>query len=169
MVTIMDTLWSPWRMEYIQRQKEASACVFCDAAESQQDADNLVVFRSTHAYVILNKYPYNTGHGLIVPYSHVPSYENLTAEQRFDMMELLNQFTHVLRVVYQPEAFNAGANIGTAAGAGIAPHVHFHLLPRWSGDTNFLTAITQTRVIPEELSVTYQKLVETWHNEFPGP
>ena len=163
----MDTLWSPWRMEYIQRDKTHSGCVFCDAADSQKDKENLVVYRSTHAYAILNKYPYNTGHGLVVPFSHVPSYEDLTPEERFDMMELLNQFTHVLRVVYQPEAFNIGANIGSAAGAGIAPHVHFHLLPRWAGDTNFLTTITQTRVIPEELCVTYRKLSEAWHNEFP--
>ena len=163
----MDQLWSPWRMEYILGNKDSSGCVFCHAYQDTHDAENLVLYRGNFAYVILNKYPYNTGHSLIIPYSHVPSYENLNPEERAEMMELLNKMTHVLRNVYQPDAFNIGANIGTAAGAGIAPHVHFHILPRWSGDTNFLTTVTQTRVIPEELCDTYAKLKDTWQQEFP--
>jgi ATP adenylyltransferase len=163
----MDQLWSPWRMEYILENKNSQSCVFCFAHQDTHDADNLVLYRGPHAYVILNKYPYNTGHALIIPYNHVPSYENLTPEERAEMMELLNKMTHVLRVVYQPDAFNIGANIGTAAGAGIAPHVHFHVLPRWTGDTNFLTTVTQTRVIPEKLCDTYAKLLVAWQHEYP--
>lgn len=159
---MMDTLWSPWRMEYINNNKKKKECVFCDAIKSDRDEENLVVFRGKYSFILMNKYPYNTGHSLIIPYSHVSSYEDLQPEERAEMMELLNQFTHVLRQVYQPEAFNVGANIGTAAGAGIAPHVHFHILPRWSGDTNFLTTVMQTRVLPEKLSDTYQKLREMW-------
>ena len=158
----MEQLWSPWRMEYILGEKNSGECIFCFAHQDQADVENLVLYRGKFAYVILNKFPYNTGHSLIIPYRHVPSYENLEPAERAEMMELLNQITKVLREVYQPEAFNVGANIGTAAGAGIAPHVHFHILPRWSGDTNFLTTVTQTRVIPEGLHDTYAKLKDAW-------
>jgi ATP adenylyltransferase len=153
-------------MEYILGSRENDGCVFCHAYQETNDKENLVLYRGNHAYVILNKFPYNTGHSLIIPYKHVPSYEDLEPVERAEMMELLNQMTHVLRCVYQPDAFNIGANIGTAAGAGIAPHVHFHILPRWSGDTNFLTTVTQTRVIPEELCDTYAKLKAAWEQIF---
>ncbi len=164
----MDQLWSPWRMEYILGDKNENNCVFCHAHQDSKDKENLVLFRGITAYVILNKYPYNTGHALIIPYRHVSSYEDLSPNVRAEMMELINQITHVLRIVYQPDAFNLGANIGTAAGAGIAPHVHFHIIPRWEGDTNFLTTVTQTRVIPEELNDTYAKLLTAWQAEYPN-
>lgn len=163
----MDQLWSPWRMEYILGEKNDDDCVFCQAYQESNDTENLVLFRGKTAYVILNKYPYNTGHAMVIPYAHVPTYEELSPEVRAEMMELINKMTHVLRTAYEPDAFNVGANIGAAAGAGIAPHVHFHIIPRWEGDTNFLTTVTQTRVIPEGLCDTYAKLLDSWKAEYP--
>ena len=160
--TNMDHLWSPWRMKYIQKQEPPDGCVFCLAAAQDNDAENLVVKRDKHAFVILNRYPYTSGHLMVVPYLHVSSIENLDPETRYEMIELVNQAMIVLRGVYQPEAFNMGANIGAAAGAGIAEHVHIHVVPRWNGDTNFMTAISDTRVIPEELSETYRRILEQW-------
>ena len=158
----MDHLWSPWRMKYIQNQEPPQGCVFCQAAAQELDADNLVIKRGKHAFVILNRYPYTSGHLMVVPYAHVSSIEDLDPETRHEMIELVNQSMIVLRSVYQPEAFNLGANIGAAAGAGIAEHVHMHVVPRWGGDTNFMTAISQTRILPEELSETYRRIHEQW-------
>lgn len=159
----MEHLWSPWRMQYILSNKEENGCVFCDVLTQEDNVDNLIIARGEYAYVILNKFPYNTGHTLVIPYQHTASYEELTPACRAEMMELINKATTVLRIVYQPQAFNIGANIGAAAGAGIAPHVHFHILPRWEGDTNFLTTVAQTRIIPEELAESYNRILATWH------
>ena len=165
----MNHLWSPWRMEYIQTKKDNSSCVFCDVLEQEDGWENLILFRGRYNYAILNRYPYNTGHALIIPYRHVASYELLTPEERSEMMELINQTTKVIRQAYHPDAFNIGANIGEAAGAGIAPHVHFHVLPRWYGDTNFVTTIGQTRIVPENLSDTYDQLKKAWVEIFGNP
>lgn len=161
----MDFLWSPWRMEYILSNKERHGCVFCDVLQMDDGVENLIIHRGRYAYVILNRFPYNTGHTLIIPFRHVPTYENLDASERFELMELINTTTRVLRTVYHPQAFNIGANIGEAAGAGIAPHVHFHVLPRWGGDTNYLTTIAQTRIVPEDLCETYQRVYTAWIND----
>jgi ATP adenylyltransferase len=158
----MDYLWSPWRMEYILSNKTENGCVFCEVLKTVDNPDNLVIHRGETAYVILNRYPYNTGHLLVIPYKHVPSYEDLEPAERAEMMELLNKSTVILREVYHPEAFNIGANIGAAAGAGIAPHLHFHLMPRWHGDTNFLTTISQTRIVPENLCDTWIRIKTAW-------
>lgn len=158
----MEHLWSPWRMQYILSNKEENGCVFCDVLTQDDNVDNLIIARGEHAYVILNKFPYNTGHTLIIPYQHTVSYEDLTPACRAEIMELINQATKVLRAVYKPQAFNIGANIGAAAGAGIAPHVHFHILPRWEGDTNFLTTVAQTRIIPEDLAESYCRILAAW-------
>jgi ATP adenylyltransferase len=158
----MDHLWSPWRMKYIQNQEPPNGCVFCLAAAQELDAENLVIKRAKHAFVILNRYPYTSGHLMVVPYLHVSTIEDLDPETRQEMIELVNQSMIVLRSIYQPQAFNLGANIGAAAGAGIAEHVHMHVVPRWSGDTNFMTAIGQTRILPEELSETYRRIHEQW-------
>ncbi|MBN2048409.1 MAG: HIT domain-containing protein [Anaerolineaceae bacterium] len=142
--------------------KFKDGCIFCEVLKLEDSDENLIVHRGEHAYVILNRYPYNTGHLLIVPFEHVESYELLSKEARGEMMELINHATKALRKVYYPQAFNVGANIGEAAGAGIAPHVHFHVMPRWSGDTNFLTTIGQTRVVPEELCDSYERIHRAW-------
>lgn len=158
----MEHLWSPWRMQYILSNKEENGCVFCEVLNQEDNVENLVISRCEFAYVILNKFPYNTGHTLIIPYQHAESYEELTPACRAEMMELINKTTAVLRCVYQPQGFNIGANIGAAAGAGIAPHLHFHILPRWEGDTNFLTTVAQTRIIPEDLADSYSRILAVW-------
>jgi ATP adenylyltransferase len=158
----MNYIWSPWRMKYIMKQDASKGCVFCDALDLSDGPENLVVHRSKYAFVILNRYPYTSGHVLVVPFVHTPSYENLDPEERAEMMELINQCTRVLRPIYHPEAFNIGANLGTAAGAGIAEHVHFHIVPRWEGDTNFLSTVSNTRVLPETLEDTYWRIKNNW-------
>lgn len=153
-------------MAYLQASSGASSsrasCIFCDLPAQNADAENLIVRRGAHAFVILNRYPYNNGHMLIVPYAHAPSFEQLAAPVLTEIMLLSNQAVAALRQMYQPQAFNLGANIGSAAGAGIADHVHLHVVPRWSGDTNFMSAVAGTRVIPEDLADTYQRAQQNW-------
>ncbi len=158
----MEYLWSPWRMVYIQNSNMNKSCVFCSALESEDSADNLVVVRTSKAFVILNRFPYTSGHLMIVPYSHVASLELLDAEIRADMMELTTQTLLVLRREYGPQGFNIGINIGEIAGAGIADHVHLHIVPRWGGDTNFMSSVGGTRVLPEALEETYQRIRKAW-------
>jgi len=126
------------------------------------DADNLIVYRGKNAFVILNRYPYTSGHLLVVANAHRPSIEDLDVESRSEMMELTTTSMRVIRKVYQPEAFNLGANIGEAAGAGIAGHVHLHVVPRWGGDTNFMSTLAETRVLPEELNETFRRISAAW-------
>jgi len=158
----MDHLWSPWRMHYINNKAEEPQCVFCYAVDQTQEAEYLILHRGKNAFVMLNRFPYTSGHLMVLPYEHQPSYEDLTAETRAEMMELINTATQVLRKVYNPNAFNLGANIGEDAGAGIAPHFHFHIVPRWRGDSNFMSVTSNTRVLPEDLQVSYQRLKEGW-------
>lgn len=149
-------------MKYIQGQDPPGGCVFCLAAAQEADVENLIIKRLKYAFVILNRYPYTSGHLMVVPYLHVSTIEDLDPETRREMIELVNQSMIVLRGVYQPEAFNLGANIGAAAGAGIAEHVHMHVVPRWNGDTNFMTSVGETRVLPEELGATYRRIHDQW-------
>ena len=149
-------------MAYIQSEKNKNSCVFCNAVAADDDENNLIVARAEHAFVILNRYPYTSGHVMVIPYKHVQTINELSAATRAEMMELVNQTTAVLGTVYHPEGFNLGANLGTAAGAGIAEHVHIHIVPRWVGDTNFMSAVGETRIIPEELAQTYQRIKTAW-------
>ena len=144
-------------MEYIESNKE-EGCVFCSAQEMEDSARNLIAFRGEHAYVILNRYPYTSGHLMVVPFDHKPNLGALDAHTRAEMMELTSQCMTVLRKIYHPEAFNMGANIGGPAGAGIKSHVHIHVVPRWQGDTNFLTVVGETRVLPEAIEITYERV-----------
>ena len=160
----MEYLWSPWRMEYIQSPKPPSGCVFCNADQAGDDAGALIVARSQFAYVILNRYPYTTGHLMVVPYLHCPTLEALNPETRAEMIELSSQALQVLRSVYQPQGFNLGMNIGEIAGAGVAEHVHLHVVPRWGGDTNFMSTVSATRVLPEALTATYTRIQQAWLN-----
>ncbi len=159
----MEYLWSPWRMRYITNNEPPSGCVFCEAALQEDGPQNLIVARGEQAYIILNRYPYTSGHVMVVPYDHQPSFEQLNEKTRAEVMELLNRTVQVLREVYTPQGFNVGANIGAAAGAGIADHVHFHIVPRWRGDTNFMSSLASTRVLPESLEDTYQRIYQAWH------
>jgi ATP adenylyltransferase len=157
----MKRLRAPWRMKFVQSHLD-DRCVFCRVQAQAADTENLVVFRGQKAFVILNRYPYTSGHLMIVANLHRPSLEDLDRETRSEMMELATQAMGILRKVYQPEAFNFGANIGAAAGAGIADHVHLHLVPRWGGDTNFMSTLAETRVLPEELQETYRRINAAW-------
>ncbi len=154
----MDYLWSPWRYRYITNAAPADTCVFCDMVPEGRDEENLVVHRGRRNFVVLNRYPYTSGHLMVVPYRHVPSIEELDAETAAELMTLAQESVRHLRSIYKPAGLNLGINIGESAGAGIAGHVHLHVLPRWAGDTNFMTAVAETRVLPEDLSVTWQKL-----------
>jgi len=161
----MEHLWSPWRMNYISDSTPPDGCFFCEALKQEDNAETLLVARGEQAFVILNRYPYTSGHLMVVPYAHVPVMDQLTPECRAEIMELLNQAMAVLTDVYKPEGFNIGANIGAIAGAGVPGHVHFHVVPRWAGDTNFMTAVAHTRVLPEALEQTYQRLRDAWHQK----
>ena len=144
-------------MEYIESNKE-EGCVFCSAQQMEDDTENLIAFRGEHAYVILNRYPYTSGHLMVVPFDHKPNLEELNPLTRAEMMELTSRCMAVLRTIYHPEAFNMGANIGESAGAGIKSHVHIHIVPRWQGDTNFMTVVGNTRVLPESIERTYERV-----------
>lgn len=158
----MENMWSPWRMKYITEADNPGSCVFCTAPEKQEDKDMLIVHRGKSAYVILNRFPYTSGHLMIVPFAHVPSIELLTAEVRGEMIELVNTALEVLRTAYKPDGFNVGINMGSAGGAGIAEHAHIHVVPRWAGDTNFMSTVGETRVIPEDLEETYRRISKAW-------
>jgi ATP adenylyltransferase len=153
----MNHLWSPWRLEYLTAP-ETEGCVFCHAAEGKADRENLVLLRGERAFLILNRYPYNNGHFMSVPYDHVSSLEDLDAPTLTEMMLLLNRGMAALRATMHPDGFNIGANLGHAAGAGIAGHVHIHAVPRWAGDTNFMPVIGDMRVVPQTWMQTYDLL-----------
>jgi ATP adenylyltransferase len=150
-------------MKYVQSQDPIPPCIFCQVQTETDDEKNLLIFRGQHSFVILNRFPYTSGHLLVVANIHRPSLETLDAPTRCEMMELATQGIVILRKVYQPAAFNFGANIGEAAGAGVALHVHLHVVPRWSGDTNFMSALAETRVLPEELNETYRRINAAWN------
>ena len=153
----MKQIWAPWRMEYIQKEK-AGGCVLCEAPGQDNDALNHILYRGNKNFVIMNRYPYNTGHLMIVPYRHIASLEELTDEERQEHFDIVSRSIKVLRQVLSPGGFNLGINIGKVAGAGIEDHVHTHIVPRWQGDTNFMPVIADVRVVPEALTETYQKL-----------
>ncbi len=154
----MDYLWTPWRYRYVAEAKNQKGCVFCNAAAANQDEEWLIVQRGVQNFVILNRYPYTTGHVMVVPYAHTADFSGLDRETAGEMMLLSQRVQAAIEDAYHPDGFNLGMNLGHAAGAGIADHLHMHLVPRWTGDTNFMTTVAETRLEPEELSVTYTKL-----------
>ncbi len=158
----MEHLWSPWRMAYIKSNKKESGCVFCDAPLHPDSPENLILFRSALTYVILNRFPYTSGHLMIIPYLHTANLDDMGAAARAEIMELANLSVSVLQKIYQPQGFNVGFNFGDAGGAGIASHVHLHVVPRWNGDTNFMSTLSMTRVLPEALEDSYQRLKAAW-------
>ena len=158
----MKHLWSPWRMTYLEKHEKEAGCVFCNAQAKEDGSTNLIAFRGQRAYVILNRFPYTSGHLLVVANQHKNSIEYLDAETRAEMMEQTTRAMVVLRSVYHPDAFNVGANIGEAAGAGIAGHVHIHVVPRWTGDSNFMMTLAEIKVMPEALVETYARVLAAW-------
>lgn len=149
-------------MSYIEGTNSEDGCLFCAHLEMQDSDENLILKRSSLAFVILNRYPYVNGHMMVVPNKHVASLDELDQAELAQLMHLASESIRVLRKVYGAESFNLGANIGEPAGAGIAEHIHLHIVPRWPGDTNFMATTASTRVIPEALDVTYQRLRQVW-------
>jgi len=150
-------LWSPWRMEYVKREKE-KGCVFCNRIKQNDDKKNLILIRYKYSFVIMNLYPYNNGHLMVVPYRHVSDYDSLKEIERNEIAELTNLSIKVMKNVLNPQGFNIGMNIGSIGGAGIADHLHQHIVPRWEGDTNFMPIIGHTKVIVDSLNETYNDL-----------
>lgn len=164
----MDRLWTPWRYAYIKSgstdaggEGEAQPCIFCSLQQDpRDDSEKLIVHRAEHNYIVLNLYPYISGHLLIVPYTHIGELDAAPKIVTDELMDLTKRCQTVLRETYRPHGFNLGMNLGRSAGAGVADHIHLHIMPRWIGDANFMATIGETRVIPEDLSTTYSKLRE---------
>lgn len=158
----MNSLHAPWRIEYILAPKNpvqsGQPSLFTQIAESKDDAANLVIFRGTHCYALLNAYPYNGGHVMVVPYRQVPDWDGLEEDALLELLTLTRRVQAALRQVMRPDGFNVGANLGKVAGAGIVEHLHLHIVPRWNGDTNFMPVIAGTNVVPEALRETAAKL-----------
>ncbi|MEM3329160.1 MAG: HIT domain-containing protein [Saccharolobus sp.] len=156
----MDILWAPWRAKYISDTTKAKSidCLFCKISKENNDQGNYIVYRSTYSFAVLNAFPYNTGHVMVVPYRHVSTIELLSNEEAIDIFNLVNILMKSIREVYSPDGFNIGINIGRVAGAGIESHVHIHIVPRWNGDSNFMPVISNAKVMPESLEDTFKKL-----------
>ncbi|HZQ18142.1 MAG TPA: HIT domain-containing protein [Terriglobales bacterium] len=157
----MDYLWTPWRYAYISAAAKTDGksgdCIFCEL-QNLPDEEAKIVYRGKHCFIILNSFPYTSGHVMVVPFAHLDELQKLPKEAANEMMALSQKMEGVLRQVYSPDGINLGMNVGRAAGAGVAGHVHMHILPRWSGDTNFMTTVAESRVLPEALEETYRKL-----------
>ena len=157
----MKRLWAPWRIKLFE--SKTTGCVFCKVYKQADGSENLVVFRGKRCFVILNRYPYTSGHIMVVANDHRPCLEDLDAETRSEMMELATRAMVVLRRIYHPDAFNLGANIGEAAGAGVTGHVHLHVVPRWTGDANFMMTLAETKVMNEALEDTFTRIRAAWN------
>ena len=154
----MKTLWAPWRMSYFQTPQKNS-CIFCDKPKESADKENYILYRGKSSFVIMNIYPYNNAHLMVSPYKHIPSLSKLQREDLIDLTLLTQTSLQILENAFRAEGFNVGINIGKAAGAGFTEHVHIHIVPRWNGDTNFMPVLSETRVMPEHLNSTYEKLI----------
>jgi ATP adenylyltransferase len=156
----MDYLFTPWRYAYITGADKAPGCVFCDKLRENNDKQALIVHRGEHCFVILNAFPYTSGHVMVVPYEHIDELRKLSAPAAQEMMALTQRLEGILRELYHPDGLNLGMNLGKAAGAGVAGHIHMHILPRWIADANFASVIGETRVLPEDLDTTYRRIKE---------
>jgi len=158
----MKTLWAPWRIDYITGQKE-EGCVFCDNPKEANDKKNLILYKGESSFIIMNRYPYSNGHLMAVPYRHTNKMSELDDKEKLELMNLTTKCIEILKVM-NPDGFNIGMNLGTAGGAGIDDHLHFHIVPRWNGDTNFMPLIADVKVMPEYLEDTYVTLSEQIKN-----
>jgi ATP adenylyltransferase len=155
----MDFIWSPWRYDYLASGGvKAPSCVFCVGEDRTHDAERLIVFRGTHNFIILNLFPYTSGHLMVAPYEHLDTIVSAKADQLTEMMQLSQKSITVLQKLYRADGFNLGMNLGSAAGAGVREHFHLHVVPRWIGDASFMTIVGETRVLPEELQKTYERV-----------
>ncbi len=160
----LNILWAPWRLEYIEDASKNEGCIFCDKFMEKDDKSNLIVCRGETAFVIMNKYPYNNGHLLIVPCRHTAEIASLTNDEKIELFDLIQHSREILTEVMKPQGFNVGMNLGRLAGAGITEHIHFHIVPRWGGDTNFMPVLGNTKVISEALEKTWEKLQNAFAN-----
>jgi ATP adenylyltransferase len=154
----MDYIWSPWRYDFMKGSDRATECVFCRIAAATDDEATLVVHRGERNFVVLNRYPYTSGHAMVIPYQHAANLQEAPVDTLEEMMRLTRATEAAIRDLYRPDGVNIGMNIGKAAGAGVAGHIHMHILPRWVADSNFITVVGETRVLPEELAVTWRRL-----------
>jgi len=154
----MDFLFTPWRYAFVTTAHKAGGCLFCELAQSDDDEKALIVHRDKHCFVILNAYPYTSGHVMVVPFQHTADLAGLSEPAAHEMMTLTRKLEVILRELYHPEGLNLGMNLGKAAGAGVAGHIHMHVLPRWVADANFMSVIGETRVLPEDLATTYKRI-----------
>src|SRR2546423_7497398 len=154
----MDYLWTPWRYAFISNADKTSGCIFCDLPALGDDARARIVYGGERCFVILNIYPYTSGHLMVVPYAHLDELQKLPSPAALEMIELSKKMENTLRGLYKPDGINLGMNIGKAAGAGIAGHIHMHVLPRWVADANFISVVGETRILPETLEMTYQRI-----------
>ena len=156
----MKRLWAPWRMEYILDENKHKSCLFCDMLGEgrTRDKKNLILYRGKHCFVILNRYPYNSGHLMVLPYIHTPTFDGLSDKVLLDFIKTVDKSVSILKKVLRPDGFNMGLNFGKVAGAGLEQHMHLHVVPRWTGDTDSMPIISETRVMPEHLRKTYNKL-----------
>jgi ATP adenylyltransferase len=158
---VTQQLWAPWRLEYIARADEDEGCFFCRAADSS-DEDGLVVHRGETAFVLLNKFPYSSGHVMVAPYRHIGDFGDLENDEALEIHRLAGQALGALATVYAPQGYNLGWNLGRIAGAGVLDHVHEHVVPRWAGDTNFMPVLADVKVLPEHLEETRRRLADAW-------
>ncbi|MDP4157720.1 MAG: HIT domain-containing protein [Bacillota bacterium] len=155
----MENLWAPWRIDYILGKK-SPGCIFCDKPAENNDDENLILYRGEYNFIIMNVFPYNNGHMMVVPYRHTAALAGWSHDEQIELMELADLAMELLKKLMKPDGFNLGINMGLVAGAGVADHIHLHVVPRWNGDTNFMPVLSDTRVISEALRMTYGKLKE---------
>jgi len=154
----MERLWAPWRMQYIEQGDKTQGCIFCLLPPEEKDRENLILHRGKTGFIMLNSFPYNSGHLMVAPYKHVADMYDLADDELLEVNHLVRYGVRLLTAAMQPDGFNLGVNLGRTAGAGIVDHIHWHVVPRWNGDTNFMPVIADTRVLPESLQATYDKL-----------
>ena len=158
----MDRLWSPWRYQYVSKAAPGTDCIFCNKGLAHRDEEDYVIARGEYNYVLLNLYPYTNGHLMVVPYAHVATLGETDEETLAEMMRMARHVEGCFRSAYNAQGINVGMNLGECAGAGVAGHIHLHMLPRWVGDSNFMTTVGETRVLPEDLRDTWRKLRSAW-------
>lgn len=154
----MERLWTPWRMQYVSGAESKPGCFLCEKPREDRDAENLILYRDPLVYAVLNLYPYNTAHTMIVPYAHTNDFGGLDPDTAAALTALTQRVVRVIAAEYHPDGFNVGMNLGRSAGAGVPDHLHIHVVPRWGGDTNFMTVTSNTKVLPETLERTYARL-----------
>jgi ATP adenylyltransferase len=155
----MKVVWAPWRMEYVGSDQAGEGCIFCPGNDRTQDEKRLILCRGEWSIVLMNKFPYSNGHLLIAPLRHSSSFDSLSPDEKLDLFNMAERSMSVLKEVMNPAGFNIGMNLGKVAGAGVEDHMHFHIVPRWSGDTNYMTVLGEVRIIPEHIQATYERLL----------